>query len=215
VRNLVNGVAYAIGRGTPLTCHLTILWRHAATFSPVTWSKAQTDLLDKMSRYLQRQGIPVCFAWAKEIGGIKKEHTHLLLHLPRRHQGKSYARLRTELIEFLIKAGSFALNGIKPARGDVFGAQNDRRRWGWACYLLKGISPAIRIGGTGLGSETLAEFLGIDLEQGLAPVPGKRTGLSQNLGPKARRAAGYVEVRDVLGLSGLLDQGARRRMLKV
>ena len=118
------------------------------------------------------------------------------------------AATRAGLVEFLVGAGGFAANGIVVGR-DLIAAQTDRMRWGRVCYLLKGIAPEFRIG-TGLGSVTLAEFLGVTPERDLVPVPGKRAGLSQNLGCKARHTGRHTEVHYILGLSALLEQGTRR-----
>ncbi|TDG28542.1 hypothetical protein E2C05_20420 [Paracraurococcus ruber] len=159
-----------------------------------------------MSRYLKRQGIEPCFVWVREVGRIKHEHTHLLVHLPEWHRGKNYVQLRAELVSRLTGIGGFRANGIRIGRNPGYPG-TPAMRWGWGCYFLKSLDPALTIG-LGAGTVSLAEVLGIRLEQDLMPLSGRRSHSTENLGPKARLEAGYREVDDPLGLAHLLSQGS-------
>ncbi|WP_205083051.1 hypothetical protein, partial [Paracraurococcus ruber] len=185
---------------------LTLLWRHTKGFDPARWTFTQTRCLDRMSRYLKRQGIEPCFVWVREVGRFKREHTHLLVHLPRRHRGKDYVELRAELVSRLTEIGGFRVNGIRVGRNRRYPG-TPAMRWGWGCYFLKSLDPALTIG-LGAGTVPLAEVLGIRLEDDLMPLSGRRSHSSENLGPKARLEAGYREVDDPLGLAHLLSQGS-------
>jgi hypothetical protein len=91
-------------------------------------------------------------------------------------------------------------------------------RAGALTYLLKGFDPhSFRYASPAGEMETLGLALGINGQQtGVIRI--KRCGTSQNLGPSARRRAGWREVRDVEALRRLLDPGdsrlARREALR-
>jgi hypothetical protein len=191
VRQLVNAGAYAASIGSPFTAHVTLHLRLAECFSPETWAAYQTDLLEKMSRWLTRNGISVAFAWVRENGPVKGEHLHLLLHLPQPMWG-AFKR-------FMLKAGGFtpadASGEAIRISGGRFGMYAETMRAGAARYILKSLSP------------TTCNALGIRHKPTL-PVPVKRCGASDTIGPKARKAAGWVELRSLPELHAHLNPAA-------
>jgi hypothetical protein len=191
VQQLANAGAFAASRGTPLTAHATIHWPLAEGFTPERWAAHQSDLFDKMSRWLTRHGIPVAFAWVRENGPEKGEHTHTLLHLPQPMWG-AFKR-------FMLKAGNFT---VADASGEAirisggrFGMYADTMRAGVARYILKSLSP------------TTCEALGIRHKPTL-PVGIKRAGVSFSIGPQARQAAGWQELRSLPELHAHLHPAA-------
>ena len=67
---------------------------------------------------------------------------------------------------------------------------------------------AFRYIGTGSDTENIAGALGIRHrgQQGMVAI--KRAGTSLNIGPAARRKAGWTETRDLAGLHRLLNPGS-------
>lgn len=187
-RQLVNSAAFAAAQGMPFTAHVTIHFRLAEGFTPETWPSFQTDLLDKMSRWLARQGIPVAFAWVRENGPVKAEHLHMAIHLPHQHWG-AFKR-------YLIFAGRFTASdaggeAIK-VTGGRFGMYAPTMRAGACRYILKSMA------------EAKCKALGIRHKPTL-PVTVKRCGISASIGPKARKAAGWVELRNLPDLHAHLN----------
>lgn len=179
-RQLINSAAYAASVGTPFTAHVTIHFRLAEGFTPEKWPAFQTDLLDKMSRRLRREGIPVAFAWVRENGPVKGAHLHLAIHLPHQHWG-AFKR-------YLLHAGRFTAfdaggEAIK-ITGGRFGMYVPSMRAGACRYILKSMA------------QTKCEALGIRHKPTL-PVKVKRCGISASIGPKARKAAGWRELKSL------------------
>jgi hypothetical protein len=178
VRQLSNGAAFAAAEGHPLTALVTIHLRLAERFRPEDWAAFQTRLLDKMSRWLQRQRLPVAFAWVREDGPRKGPHLHLLLHLPYSHWGVFH--------RYLIFAGRFQFSdkGGKAIviTGGRFGMLVERMQAGALRYCLKSLDASANTF-TALGLRPYSTN----------PVPLKRCGVSATIGRKARKEAGWIE----------------------
>jgi hypothetical protein len=71
-------------------------------------------------------------------------------------------------------------------------------------YLLKGIDPQ-DVAYTGFGAEQRAAFLGIKPKANAKPISVQRSGTSRNLGPKARREAGWPDLRSLVELHARLN----------
>ncbi len=209
VRALVNAAAFAQAQGRPLVAGLTLTWRLMDGFAEQAWPAAQTRVFDHMSRWLRRREIVPAFAWIRERVPGRGAHTHLLLHLPRRGTAGLAEQLRGYL------AGAFGFRDGATASGRAergvavscgrFGAWTPKMRAGQLRYCLKGLDPtAFRYVGQAGETENIGAALGIEHRgpQGLIAV--KRCGASQNIGPAARRRAGWTEVRDLAGLRRIL-----------
>ncbi len=209
VRALVNAAAFAQAQGHPLVAGLTLTWRLMDGFAEQAWPAAQVRVLDSMSKWLRRRGIVPTFVWVRERVPGRGAHTHLLLHLSR----DDTAGLAEQLRGYLAGAFGFrdeaapsgrAERGVAVSRGR-FGAWTPAMRAGLLRYCLKGLDPAaFRYVGQAGETENIGAALGIEHRgpQGLIAV--KRCGTSQNIGPTARRLAGWAEVRDLAGLRRIL-----------
>lgn len=190
LRRLANAEAFAASRGWPLCAHLTIHFRLAEGFTEASWSRFQTDLFDKAARWLRRRGIPVAFLWTRENGPVKGPHLHCLLHLPHRLWG----RFKT----FLLHAGRFQASDAGgeaiAITGGAFGMLVPSMRTGALKYLSKTADCSARIMGE----------LGIRPRPGL-PVNLKRVGVSHTIAQRARREAGWAEMRSLPELRAHLN----------
>ncbi len=210
VCNLVNAAAFAEAQGRPLVVELTLAWRLMRGFSEKRWADIQVRAVDYMSRWLRRRKIVPTFVWDRERVPGCGVHTHVLLHLPRR----GTAKLAKELRNYISRTFGFQ-DRVKPSdkleRGvDVsygrFGAWTREMRAGSLRYALKGFDHrAFRYVGQDGTTENLGAALGIDHrgQQGFIDI--KRCGTSQNIGPAARRKAGWPEIKDVDGLRRALN----------
>lgn len=189
VRQLTNGTAFATAQGSPLTVHVTFHLRLAEGFTPESWSEFQTDLFDKMSRWLKRRGVPVAFVWTREDGSRKGPHVHALVHLPQAHW-PSFKR-------YMLSAGRFQQcdaggEAIVISAGR-FGMQVETMRAGALRYILKSLDAS---------ADTLTT-LGLR-PHSTKPVPIQRCGVSTSIGRKARKEAGWIEKASFPELASLL-----------
>jgi hypothetical protein len=190
VRRLTNSNAYAAAHGMPLTAHVTIHFRLAEGFTREAWARFQTRLLDKASRWLKRQGVPVAFVWTREDGPRKGPHLHLLIHLPRRLWGAFH--------RFLLSAGRFqTADGTSEAiviSGGQWGMLVETMRAGALRYVLKSLS----------ASPGTLDALGIR-PHATKPMLLQRCGVSNTLSQKARRESGWIELKSIPELHAQLN----------
>jgi len=215
ILELLNAEAFAEWQGIGFTAHATLHWRCNPAFDPSTWGRRLTRFLDKLRRWLKRQDIPVAFAWVNEVGREYGEHTHLVLHVPKPRRGAigAFNAFKASLHAWIMET-----EGFNPAQVDRFGKpwpavkitgarygiHNRRMRSGLCKYLLKGIDPK-DLAYTGYGAEPRAASLGIRPRRNAAPILNQRFGASRSLGPAARRAAGWVELRSLEELHARLN----------
>jgi hypothetical protein len=198
IRGVVNAAAFAEYLGRPLNGHLIATWRHSTCFSGLDgdWTRLQTQLLDRLTRWLSARGVVTAFVWVRERSRGMGRHTHVLAHL-----GPRPKTLSNDLETYLTNTLSFDdPAGIKISYGR-FGAKTPSMRAGLLRYILKGIDPkAFRYSGLGAETENIADFLGFQYRGRQGTVKIKRCGVSQNIGPKVRREAGWREQRDLATL---------------
>jgi hypothetical protein len=190
--NLVNALAFAQEIGNPPNMHVTIHWNLSECFTEDQWMKHQSKLFDKLSKWLKRKGyFPIKFIWTNENASKKGCHTHLLLWCDNEDKHK--------LQDFLIKAGNFKSiyaggAAIKITNGKD-GANTPKSQGGILAYLIKQTDREKKI--TVCGKRiSLADELGLRIEDPSLPIRGKRCGVSQNLSLKARQTWGWTELRD-------------------
>jgi len=179
---------------------LTIAWNRSASFAEGQWPALQTRLFDHLIRYLRCQGIPAAFVWVRERARGMGPHTHALVHLGRKPTAV-WPRLRARLDHMF----RFDPTGIDISMG-AHGAKTATMRAGMLRYVCKGIDhAAFRYVGLDGETENIAAALGIRHrgQQGIVEI--KRCGTSQNIGPAARRQAGWTEIRDIASLNRSLN----------
>lgn len=218
IREFLAVEAMAENRGTPFTAHLTIHWQCDPSFQIENWSKRLQRFLNKLRRWLDRNTIPIAFAWLNEVGEEYGAHTHLLLYIPKPKNTDpgSYRRTIAALEDFLRASENMAdrLDRFgkpwlavltKPNEPNAFGAWTRSMRSGWCRYWLKGMDPE-DVAYTAQGAEPLAAALGIRPERASTLPPSlQRFGASRTLGPKARREANFPELRGLDELRARLN----------
>jgi hypothetical protein len=206
-RGLLNASRFADHRATPFTAHVTIRWSYAPGFEPEKLNTYQTDLFRSLRSWLARRKIPFVYAYTIERADKVGIHTHCLFHLP----PDRWLSLRDGLEAHLRKAGSFnnpAAMRVTPGNGKPAISENQRR--GLLRYISKALSPT-ELTTNGSGLVPLVDLLGIKPEPGLPLPPGiKRAGWSQNIGIKAREAAGWHELHELAEITPNFDSMGRR-----
>jgi hypothetical protein len=178
VGNLIAAERHARAIGLPFTRMVTVHWE-AAGVSLEGMAKATGRFLDLLTKTLSRHGRETAWLWVHEGGPDKGGHCHLLVHVPagladliarrqmgwlRRITGKPY-RAR------VIRSKPIGLRlGLEKGNPDLHAVNLETA----LAYLLKGADP-----------QAAPKFGLTRLEPG-GRVIGKRCGVSQNVGPKAR-----------------------------
>jgi hypothetical protein len=204
VRGLANASAHATALGHPLNALLTVTWGETPRFTEATWSKLQTELLDKASRFLLRRHIKPAFVWTRERAPGIGAHTHAAVHL-----GLRPGEVADALRRYLERVFGFRPGGVDIRMGR-FGANTEAMRSGILRYLVKGLDhAAFRYSDMDGSTENIGVVLGIRHrgQQGIISI--KRAGTSQNIGPAARSKAGWVEIRDLAGVHRVLNPGSK------
>ncbi len=120
-------------QGRPLNSLLTIAWRKTPRFRKAEWSTLQTEVTDKLTRFLRRRSIGTAFTWTRErVTGIGA-HTHIALHL-----GKRPRKIAAELLRYLERAFSFDPKYVDISMGED-GANSATMRSGILRYIAKGL----------------------------------------------------------------------------
>ena len=201
VIEVVNAAAFANSIRQPLNAALTIRWKHSPRFTPDLWAVMQTELFNKTSAWLRRNGVQPVHVWVREKvrREVAGEHTHAQIWL-----GSKPANLAGGLVGYIRRVFEFTDEGAAISCGD-FGMQTPKMRAGNLRYSLKGFDHAafkyLPDGATfNIGSE-----LGINHRGSQGTIPIKRAGTSENISKAARQRHGWLEVRDIGGLWHLLS----------
>jgi hypothetical protein len=199
VMNLKSAVDFAASIGTPLVAHLIVHWVGTDAGDDPN-GELFAQIRERLALWLRRRGVPFAAIWGREKlsgGQAEVEHAHLLFHLPDAwlkgaklvsvsggvEGGVELLQLEAALSR-IVKgcAGRLEHYAVKlkiPTDGGSPGPYNGRSY----DYPLKGG-----------GKQAWKLFPRIKREwrkpQGV--IFGKRCGCTQNLGPTARRRAGYV-----------------------
>jgi hypothetical protein len=195
-------LAFADSQSRPLSVQLTVAWNQLPGFHPADWSAIQTRLMKVMSEWLRRRGIEPTFVWVREVSGPADDpwyHTHVQVHVPRPRTG----RIAGELVQFLGRAFGFMRFGLKAEFG-TFGMWTPAMRAGGLRYWLKGFDHRDFHHLPDGETQNIGAALGIEHRGTQGRVMIKRAGVNQNIGRAARRAAGWVERRDLADLRAIL-----------
>lgn len=190
LKSIINGHAFARRIGRDLNAHVTIRLDRAPGFAWEHWSVWQGKLLDRLTQWLHRQGIPPAFLWVKESGRSNKTHLHMLLHL------SDFVRQQPMAEEFIRETGHFIPDqpghrAVVITGGDT-GMNVPTMQAGALIYALKGIDPkAERLG------VNIACALGIEPHRYGQHITGRLHRLSHSIDRTARRDAGWKEIRDL------------------
>jgi len=178
--NLIAAARHAQRIGLPFNRMVTIHWEAAGVALPFM-AKATGRFLDLLTKAIVRHGGATAWAWVHEGGPGKGGHCHLLAHVPpdlvvvvtrlqkswlRRITGNPY---RARVIRSRPIGGRLGLEASNP---DLHGLNLAEA----LAYVLKGADAAA----VAVHDLKRCEPGGL--------VIGKRCGVSQNIGPKARKA---------------------------
>lgn len=201
LRELVNALTFAEGdrRRRPLSSFLTILWRHSRDFCEAGWVRRERIFWIKVRNWLKRKGVEHRCIWVRECGYYKGPHLHALLDIPR--------RLRSEFIQFIQRTERLSAGGVRLKSSWTAAAHIGLLR-----YFMKG---ADRRDFQYRGDTTVnvSDLLGIEHQGDPLPVNVQRCGVTHNLGPAARRAAGWIDGRSLEDLAGRLSNAVPGKRL--
>lgn len=206
-KELINAYSFMSHQLRPTPMHLTIRWSKCGLFNARDWMEVQGRLLDKMTRWLKRNGIIAVFMWAREVGGKMGANTHVLLHLPPKHW--------VAFMTFMTLTGQFDQRGDPSGTGlhltgGVFGMMRRSMSAGVVQYMLKGLDPNINVRSDGKIAP-LMDALGVD-DRGerRLPIAGKRIGTSASIGATRRASMGWPELSTPEELHAALHPPAAR-----
>ena len=200
VTNLKSAVDFASSVGTPLVAHCIIHWVGTDAADDADGALF-ASVRETFSRWLRYRGISFAAIWVREKqagGRAEVEHSHLLFHLPDAWlKGASLLSLSggvdggAELLEAQAalyrivrrcagRPEDYAVKLKIPTDGGSPGPYNGRSYDG--LYLLKG---------GGRSAWRLFPRIRKDWRKPQGLIFAKRGGVTQNLGPAARRRAGF------------------------
>ncbi|WP_237153310.1 hypothetical protein [Oryzibacter oryziterrae] len=99
--------------GAPLTAFVTVNIFDFDALSPQDKADANRRILDNLGQFARREGFPIVYIWAREIGVDNTgEHLHILAHVPR-HLFRKFKRLANAWLpgnEIQIAAASYRIS---------------------------------------------------------------------------------------------------------
>lgn len=162
--NLIAAWNHAEYYGFEFNYAITIHYALAGGPGDGTPQKRQARIFERLRKWLQRKGTDLYHIYVWEAGPFGKDvHSHCAIHIPHHI---NFGDFRRYLLKLLNPDDQSVLK-IKPIRDN-----------GWRRYMLKGISPDLR------DKYGMPDNDKYRTSQGI--VTGKRSGVSQSLGPKAR-----------------------------
>jgi hypothetical protein len=177
VRTLVSATHFAEGRGKPLTATLTIHPAMLNTYPPDV-GQWVSDFLNKLRIWCNRAGFGYFAIWVREnYEGDRREHLHVLLSVPERQRSNLEEAARRWL------PGDPAV--IEIGRPEFAKDGYSRRVNKALTYMLKQMTPQAW---AALGRAVRREKHCRRTSEPVAPIMGKRCGVSRSLNEAARRA---------------------------
>lgn len=188
---VINALAFSETQKRRLNTAMTIVWRHSAGFDEAEWSSRECDLWKKVRGWLKRHGVEHRCIWVRENGQHKGLHLHAFLHVP--------DKLRKQFADFFVLSERLGGGGLVCKRSST-----GKQHRGFLRYLMKTADPTDTHYEHGK-YVNVSETLGI-IHNGRKPLPVsiQRYGVTANLGPKARKAAGFADADTASEASSLL-----------
>lgn len=178
--------------GLPLNRFVTVHWESAGVADDM---KATARLLKLITDWLRTRGRQVAFAWVRENGHGKGAHVHILLHLPPDLLDAFNRRQRG----WLKACGARWRGGVLKTRSI---GRTYRQALGGGPDYLANLAETVDYVLKGADHRARERF-GIRRCEDGGTVLGKRSGVSQNLGPEACRPALKIQANtETFGKSG-------------
>jgi len=172
--NVIQAVGHADRIGLPLNRHLTISWDHADCVGRI--QDVQGKFLERFSKWAKYRGVPPTYVYALENGDVMGQHSHIPLHVPRKHLA-GFKRMIPRWIDGDVDqtgtTKTFKVTSVRYCDG--VGRLNPVK--GILKYILSGIEAEA------------GALLGIEPRGKAGVIVGRRLGTSQNIGRKARETA--------------------------
>jgi hypothetical protein len=195
VANLLNAVAFSNSTGHALIVKMTVVWAHFDGFSEDQLGALTTRFFDRIGKWLRKRGVDLRAVWTRERGQQKGHHLHALTNIP--------VRFLADIEPFLKRAFRVSAGGLRFRYGK-FGMRSLRMQMGALRYACKALDHrAFRY--QGYESVNIADALGIQHVGTDGVITAKRAGWTENIGPTARRRAGWRELRHLDQLSEALN----------
>lgn len=174
-RNLIEATVYADWVGMPFNRFTTVHWQAAGVTDGL---KATGRFLKRLGDWLRLHGYPFAYVWVREAGDGKGEHAHILWHGP-----VEFPAFRRLIQRWLRACGAVSRKGVchtvsvaRSLHSALAGGDDYRANLARVLeYHLKSADRAARA------------TLGINHFEPGGELIGKRCGVSQNIGPAARR----------------------------
>jgi hypothetical protein len=177
VRELNEAVYFAEKRGKPLNTTITI---HPKLLDDYLADLGRwvSDFTNKLRIYCQRAGFDYFAVWVREnYEGDRREHLHLMLYVPEREK----AALEEAVHRWLPGQDRVVEFGKPKFRIDHYGRRINKA----LTYMLKQMTPQARFA---LGGRVFREKKCRDTHAPVAPVLGRRSGVSRSLNRNTRAA---------------------------
>jgi len=179
VGKLIAATEYTVAIGLPFNRMITIHWESAGIL-PAGIVKATGRFIDLFTKTLSRHGHCNALIWVQENGHRKGAHVHILAHVP---------ASAVKLIDRMKYKWLRSITGIaykkRVIKSDPIGGRLNIENSNRALHLAN-LETALGYVLKGASAEAAAKFKLSRLEPGGNCI-GKRCGMSQNIGPKARK----------------------------
>jgi hypothetical protein len=182
VANLIAATIHADAIGLPFTRMITVHWEQAGV-ELESMARATGRFIDLLSKTLTRHGKKAAALWVHENGHAKGGHCHILAHVP-----ASLARIVTGLQRRWLRLITSRPYRAKVLHSRPIGPLLGLEQSNPALHAAN-LSDALSYVLKGANEDAAKAFGLVRLEPG-GRIIGKRCGVTQNIGPKARALSG-------------------------
>lgn len=192
--NIMSAVSYLnAAHGLLLDTHIVIAHECVGIKDHEAAARLVWLLFHRLQKWFRRRQMEAFYIYIHENSRERGFHSHILLHA-----GEAAADLRKWL------PGAVARLWGDPLPGEMLHIKHRRQRklshritlqWIWVRYVLKGVWPRLGIVDVDKGVvKPVHELLGLRPRPGGLVLCRKRTGVSSNIGRRARDKAGYASL---------------------
>jgi hypothetical protein len=219
---ITNSCLFSEWLGRRFGCLVTITWKQcnvSADMLPPSTANLQEHVFDRLTRVFRQAGLPFQACWWHEYAVKMKHHLHAHIHLPPGSDAVARARVIDTLNQAL-KPDPCGTDFGWHGKLDIAGYTKRHEMKRQVIYAIKNLSPTQRArlpDGTMVNIRDYLDLAGaaavvrrnpLGAPQPMPPgFRGKLVGASQNVGPKARAAAGWIELTTLPDLRAAIWAG--------